>query len=44
MMNLFKKINTDMNTTILMITHDDKVAEYADEIIEIEDGRIETWR
>ena len=43
-MNLFKKINTDMNTTILMITHDDKVAEYADEIIEIEDGRIETWR
>ena len=43
-MNLFKKINTDMNTTILMITHDDKVAEYADEIIEIEDGRIEKWR
>ena len=43
-MNLFKRINTEMNTTILMITHDYQVAEYADEIIKIDDGRIETWK
>ena len=43
-MNLFKKINKEMNTTILMITHDHQVAEYADEIIKIDDGRIEKWK
>ena len=43
-MNLFKRINTEMNTTILMITHDYQVAEYADEIIKIDDGRIEKWK
>ena len=43
-MNLLKKINTEMNTTILMITHDHQVAEYADEIIKIDDGRIEKWK
>ena len=43
-MNLFKRINTEMNTTILMITHDHQVAEYADEIIKIDDGRIEKWK
>ena len=39
-MELFKRINKEMNTTILMITHDDKVAEYANDIIIIDDGRI----
>ena len=43
-MNLFKKINIEMNTTILMITHDNQVAEYGDEIITIDDGRIEKWK
>ena len=43
-MNLLKKINTEMNTTILIITHDHQVAEYADEIIKIDDGRIEKWK
>lgn len=43
-MNLFKKINAEMNSTILVITHDNQVAEYADEIIEIDDGRIEKWK
>lgn len=43
-MNLLKKINTEMNTTILMITHDHQVAEYADEIIKMDDGRIEKWK
>lgn len=43
-MNLLKKINKEMKTTILMITHDHQVAEYADEIIKIDDGRIEKWK
>lgn len=43
-MNLLKRINKEMNTTILMITHDHQVAEYADEIIKIDDGRIEKWK
>ena len=43
-MNLLKKINTEMNTTILMITHDNQVAEYGDKIITIDDGRIEKWK
>ncbi len=43
-MNLLKKINTEMNATILMITHDNQVAEYADEIIEMDDGRIKMWK
>ena len=43
-MNLLKKINTEMNTTILMITHDYQVAEYADKIIKIDDGRIKKWK
>ena len=43
-MNLLKRINKEMNTTILMITHDHHVAEYADEIIKIDDGRIEKWK
>lgn len=43
-MNLFKKINIEMNTTILMITHDNQVAEYGDKIITIDDGRIEKWK
>ncbi len=43
-MNLLKKINTEMKNTIFMITHDSQVAEYADEIITIDDGRIEKWK
>lgn len=43
-MNLLKKVNTEMNTTILVITHDNQVAEYADEIIKIDDGKIEKWK
>lgn len=43
-MNLFKRINTEINTTIFMITHDYQIAECADEIIKIDDGRIEKWK
>ena len=43
-MNLLKKINTEMKTTIFIITHDSQVAEYAEKIIVIDDGRIEKWK
>lgn len=38
--NLFRKINQDYGTSILTITHDRKIAERSDRIIEIRDGRI----
>ena len=39
--NLLREINQKMNTTFLIITHDRKIAEKADRIIEISDGKIE---
>lgn len=41
---LFKKINQEMNTTIFMITHDASIAEVADVVINIEDGRLKEWK
>lgn len=38
--DLLKLSNRDMNQTILLITHDEKVALEADRILTIEDGRI----
>ncbi len=38
---LLRDINTTYQTTFLVITHDRKVAEKADRIIELKDGRIE---
>ena len=38
--DLMKLSNRDMNQTILLITHDEKVALEADRILTIEDGRI----
>jgi lipoprotein-releasing system ATP-binding protein len=38
--DLMRKINKTFNTTFLIITHDRKVAEKTDRIIEIKDGRI----
>lgn len=40
---LLKKINTELANTIIMITHDDNVAQAANRIIKIEDGRIALW-
>lgn len=37
---LFRKINQELGTTFIIITHDRRVAEKADRIIEILDGRI----
>ena len=39
-MDLLKLSNRNLDQTILLITHDEKVALEADRIIAIEDGRI----
>ncbi len=38
--DLFRKINRELKTTMIIITHDQKVAQKADRIIEIKDGKI----
>ena len=38
--NLMRDINKMFNTTFVVITHDRKIAEKADRIIEIKDGKI----
>lgn len=39
-MQLFKSINNEYGTTIVMVTHDLQMAEYSDRIISIKDGTI----
>ncbi len=38
--NLLKEINEELDTTFILITHDQKVAQEADRIIEITDGKV----
>ncbi|ERI93776.1 putative lipoprotein releasing system, ATP-binding protein [Clostridiales bacterium oral taxon 876 str. F0540] len=38
--NLMRSINENFNTTFIVITHDRRIAEKADRIIEIKDGKI----
>ena len=40
LMKLICKINTERNVTILMVTHDNKIAEYAHRILYLLDGKI----
>jgi len=40
--NLFRKIHKELNTTFIVITHDQHVAEKTDRIIELKDGRIDS--
>ena len=40
-MELFTKLNEEKHTTMIMVTHDREVAEQADRIIHILDGRIQ---
>ncbi len=40
-LNLLKKLNRDLGTTIVMITHAPPIAQMADRLISIEDGKIE---
>ena len=39
--NLLREINIKYNTTFVIITHDRRIAEKADRIIEVKDGKIE---
>lgn len=40
--NLLRDVNKTLGTTFIIITHDRKIAELADRIIEIKDGKIES--
>ena len=39
-MNLMKKVVHEQNQTLIMVTHDDHLAQYADRIFHIKDGKI----
>ncbi len=39
-MDLFKRLNREMNRTIILVTHEEDIARYADRIIKIVDGEI----
>ena len=39
-MHLFKILHEEENTTIIMITHDEKIAQNADKVVRILDGNI----
>lgn len=38
--DILRKVNQDLKTTFIVITHDRRIAEKADRIIEIKDGRV----
>ncbi|MEJ7525608.1 ABC transporter ATP-binding protein, partial [Staphylococcus epidermidis] len=40
-MELFVKLNQEKQTTMIMVTHDRQVAEKADRVIHILDGRVQ---
>jgi ABC-type lipoprotein export system ATPase subunit len=40
-MNLMKRLNEKLETTIMVVTHDDKTSLFADKKIVIRDGKIE---
>ncbi len=37
---LFREINADLKTTIIIVTHNDHIAAKSDRVIELSDGRI----
>lgn len=44
-MRLLKVTNTSFNQTVIMITHNNQIAQLADRIVRIEDGKIyNSWR
>jgi len=43
-MDLFANISRQMQATVIIVTHDNRIYDYADRIIEMEDGRIKYVR
>ena len=41
-MELLKRLNCDHGITILLVTHEDEVARYAERVIVVKDGLIES--
>lgn len=41
-MDLLKKINKEMETTLIVVTHRDQLSKYADKIIHMDDGHIKS--
>jgi lipoprotein-releasing system ATP-binding protein len=39
-MDLMRDINRETGTAFLMVTHDPELTDYADRVIELQDGRI----
>jgi lipoprotein-releasing system ATP-binding protein len=42
MCKVFRDITSKFGTTFIVVTHDQRIAEHTDRIIEIKDGRIES--
>ena len=42
MYNLLRDINEKYDTTFIIITHDNKIAQKADRVIEVSDGKIQS--
>jgi lipoprotein-releasing system ATP-binding protein len=42
--SLMRRVNRDLGTTFLIVTHDARIANRCDRIIEIADGRIQSDR
>ncbi|MCE7861302.1 MAG: ATP-binding cassette domain-containing protein, partial [Chloroflexi bacterium CFX2] len=41
-MNLLLSLNKDLGTTLVIVTHDQKIAEQAERIIRLKDGELDT--
>jgi len=41
-MDLLKKINKDMETTVIVVTHRDSLSSYADKVIRMDKGAIKS--
>ncbi|MCA9248541.1 MAG: ATP-binding cassette domain-containing protein, partial [Planctomycetales bacterium] len=43
-MTLLKSLNAEKNLTIVMVTHDDAIAQQADRVVRLTEGQVETAR
>jgi putative ABC transport system ATP-binding protein len=42
-MALLRRLNRDQGVTLVLVTHDPEAASFADRVIQLRDGQIETW-